>query len=88
MVRSVFRHFAADERFARQYRHESLPEILLTLPFPGIFAGFPRVARTQTTLKITVSGRCACVCGCVLCMLCVVLCFFVVKYEEIHKYGQ
>ena len=26
---------------------------------------FPHVALTQTTLKITVSGRCACVCACV-----------------------
>ena len=33
MVRLVFRHLAADERFARQYRHEPLPEFPLTLPF-------------------------------------------------------
>ena len=30
MVRLVFRHFAADERFARRYRNETSPEILLT----------------------------------------------------------
>ena len=40
MVRLVCRHFAADERFARQYRHEPLPEFPLTLPFSGIFQGF------------------------------------------------
>ena len=63
MVRFVLRHFAADERFAR---NEPSPEIPLTLPFSGIFGGFfPRVTLTQTTLKITVSGRCACACACV-----------------------
>ena len=40
MVRLVCRHFAADERFARQYRHEPLSEFPLTLPFSGIFQGF------------------------------------------------
>ena len=40
MVRLVCRHFAADERFARQYRHEPLPQFPLTLPFSGIFQGF------------------------------------------------
>ena len=40
MVRLVFRHFAADERFARRSRNEPSPEIPLTLPFSGIFQGF------------------------------------------------
>ena len=40
MVRLVCRHFAADERFARQHCHEPSPGILLTLPFSGIFQGF------------------------------------------------
>ena len=63
------------ERFARRYRNEPSPEILLTLHFAGIFAVFPRVTLTQTTLKITVSGRCACVCACVwLCIMYVVCC--------------
>ena len=55
MVRFVFRHFAADERFARRYRNEPSPEILLTLPFSGIFRGFSacshKHALNQTTLK-------------------------------------
>ena len=42
MVRLVFRHFAADERFARRSRNEPSPEIPLTLPFSGIFRGFFR----------------------------------------------
>ena len=39
---------------------------------------FPRVALTQTTLKITVCGRCACVCACVVvyCVCCVLCCAF------------
>ena len=74
-VRFVLRHFVADERFARRYRNEHSPEIPLTLPFSSIFAVFPRVTLTQTTLKITVSGRCACVCACVwLCIVYVVCC--------------
>ena len=40
MVRLVCRHFAADERFARQHCHEISPGITLTLPFSGIFQGF------------------------------------------------
>ena len=82
MVRLVFRHFAADERFAR---NEPSPEIPLTLPFQAFLAVFPRVTLTQATLKITVSGRCVCVCACVwLCIVYVVCCvvFFLVKYEE------
>ena len=33
MVRMVFRHFAADERFACRYRNELSPEIPLDFPF-------------------------------------------------------
>ena len=40
MVRLVCRHFAADERFARQHCHEPSPGIPLTLPFSVIFQGF------------------------------------------------
>ena len=71
-------HFAADERFARQYRHFSpLPDFPLTLPFLLYFTFsmvFPLVV-LLTTLKITVSGRCACVCACVsaYCVCCTVL---------------
>ena len=43
--------------------------------FRHISRVFPRVTLTQTTLKITVSGRCACVCACVwLCIVYVVCC--------------
>ena len=82
MDRLVFRHIAADERFAR---NEPSPEIPLTLPFSGIFGGFS--ARYSYTNHSQDHGQwqvCLCVrvCGCVLCILCAVLCFFVVKYEE------
>ena len=87
MVRSVFRYFAEDERFARRSRNESLPEIPLTLPFPGIFAGFPRVVLKPLSRSRSVAGVHVCVV--VFCVCCVLCCaFFVVKYEEIHKYGQ
>ena len=86
MVRLVCRHFAADERFARQHCHEPSPEILLTLPFSGIFAWFFRVllllkplsrSRSVAGVHVCVS---VCVCECVCCVLCCA--FFVVKYEE------
>ena len=83
MVRFVLRHHAAGARFALRYRNEHSPEIPLTLPFSSIFQVFPRVTLTQTTLKITVSGRCACVCACVwLCIVyvvCCVLCYICSK---------
>ena len=76
MVPLVFRPLPKyKERFARRYRNEPSPEILLKMPFSGIFAVFPRVTLTQTTLKITVGGKCACVCACVwLCIVYVVCC--------------
>ena len=68
MVRLVCRHFAADERFARQYRHEPLPEIPLTLPFSSIFRGFFRallllkpLSRSRSVAGVHVCVR---VCGC------------------------
>ena len=52
----------------------------------AFFRHFSRFSRAllllKTTLKITVSGRCACVCACVccvLCMLCAVLCYIFTK---------
>ena len=71
MVRFVLRHFAADERFAR---NEPSPEIPLTLPFSGIFVGFSGVTLTQTTLKIAVSGRRVGVCACVWLSIVYVVC--------------
>ena len=81
MVRFVLRHFVADERFALRYRNEPSPEIPLTLPFSGIFAVFPRVTLTQTTLKITVSGRYACV-------VCCVVLYLLKNRRKMNKYGQ
>ena len=70
MVRLVCRHFAADERFARQYRHEPLPEFPLTLPFSGIFRGFFRVwllLKPLSRSRSVAGVLCVlCVCGCVL----------------------
>ena len=80
MVRFVLRHFAADERFARPYGDEPSPKIPLTLPFSSIFGGFFRallwhkpLSRSWSVASVSVCVR---VCGWVLCMLCVVLCFF------------
>ena len=83
MVRLVFRHFAADERFARRYRNEPSPEIPLTLPFSSIFRGFFRVllllkplSRSRSVAGVHVCVR---VCGCE-CVCCVLYCaIFVVK---------
>ena len=50
-----------NERFARQYHYEPLPECLLTLPFSGIvhhLSGPNTCALTHTTLKSTVGCRC------------------------------
>ena len=76
MVALVFRHFAADERFTCQHRHEPSPEILLTLPFSGIFRGFFRVflllkplSRSRSVAGVHVCVR-VCVCECVCCVLC------------------
>ena len=75
MVRLVFRHFAADERFTCQHRHEPSPEIPLTLPFSGIFRGFSACysysnhsqdhGQWQVCMCV-----CVCVCDCVCCVLC------------------
>ena len=72
MVRLVFRHFAADERFAR---NEPSPEFPLTLPFSGIFGGFFRalllhkpLSRSRSVAGVSVCVR---VCG-VYCVLCCV----------------
>ena len=77
MVRFVLRHFAADERFAR---NEPSPEIPLTLPFPGIFGGFSArysyTNHSQDHGQVAGVSVCVRVCGWVLCMLCAVLCFF------------
>ena len=74
MVRLVFRHFAADERFARRYRNETSPEIPLTLPFSGIFRGFFRVwlllkplSRSRSVAGVHVCVR-VCGCECVCCV--------------------
>ena len=87
MVRLVFRHFAADERFARPYRNEPSSEIPLTLPFSGIFRGFFRVllllkplSRSRSVAGVNVCVR-VCVCLWV-CMLCAV---WVWKNTENHK---
>ena len=76
MVRLVFRHFAADERFARRSRNEPSPEIPLTLPFSGIFRGFFRVllllkplSRSRSVAGVNVCVR-VCVCECACCVLC------------------
>ena len=79
MVRKVFRHFAADERFAR---NEPSPEIPLTLPFSGIFGGFS--ARYSYTNHSQDHGQwqvCLCVCVCVVvyCVYCVLCCAFCSK---------
>ena len=67
MVRLVFRHLAADERFARRYRNEPSPEFPLTLPFSGIFGGFFRallllkpLSRSRSVAGVHVCVR---VCG-------------------------
>ena len=76
MVRLVFRHFAADERFARRSRNEPSPGIPLTLPFSGIFRGFFRVllllkplSRSRSVAGVNVCVR-VCVYECVCCVLC------------------
>ena len=76
MVRLVFRHFAADERFARPYRNEPSPEIPPTLPFAGIFRKFFRVllllkplSRSRSVASVRVCVR-VCDCECVCCVLC------------------
>ena len=51
MVRMVFRHFAADERFARRHRNEPSPEIPLTLPFSIIFRGFSACSHLPSYLN-------------------------------------
>ena len=84
MVRLVFRHFAADERFARPYRNEPSPEFPLTLPFSGIFRGFS--ARYSYSNHSQDHGQwqvCMCVWLCIV-VCCVLFCsFFVEKqYEE------
>ena len=79
MVRLVCRHFAADERFARQYRHEPLPEIPLTLPFSGIFQGFSACG-THNSQDHGQWQVCMCVCACVS-VYCAVLCG-VVRVEK------
>ena len=83
MVRLVFRHFAADERFARRYRNETSPEILLTLPFSGIFRGFSACYSYSNHSQDHGQWQvCMCVCVCVVvyCVCCVLCCaIFVVK---------
>ena len=76
MVRLVFRHFAADERFARRHRNETSPEILLTLPFSGIFRGFFRVWLLLKPLSRSrsVAGVHVCVCVCVVVSVYVACC--------------
>ena len=69
MVRLVFRHFAAYERFARRYRNEPSPEILHTLLLKPL-------SRSRSVAGVHVCVR---VCGCVLCMLCAVLCYICSK---------
>ena len=82
MVRLVFRHFAADERFARRSRNEPSPEILLTLPFSGIFRGFFRVLLLLKPLSRSrsVAGVNVCVCACVSVSVYVVCCVRVEKH--------
>ena len=73
MVRLVCRHFAADERFARQHCHEPSTEILLTLPFSGIFAGFSACYSYSNHSQDHGQWQvcmCVCVCECVCCVLC------------------
>ena len=73
MVRLVFRHFAADERFAR---NEPSPEIPLTLPFSGIFGGFS--ARYSYTNHSQDHGQwqvCLCVWLCIVYIVCCVVLF-------------
>ena len=83
MVRLVFRHFAADERFARSYRNEPSPGILLTLPFQAFSRVFSaRYSYSNHTQDHGQWQVCMCVCvvcGCVLCMLCAVLCYICSK---------
>ena len=76
-VRFVLRHFVANERFARRYRNEPSPGILLTLPFSGIFQGFS--ARYSHSNHSQDHGQwqvCMCVCVCVVvyCVCCVLCC--------------
>ena len=68
MVRLVFRHLAADERFARRYRKRAFARVSPDFAFfRASFAVFQRVntyAHTQTTRKITVGGHVQmCVCA-------------------------
>ena len=85
MVALVFRHFAADERFTCQHRHEPSPEIPLTLPFSGIFRVFFRVLLLLKPLlrSRSVAGVRVCVCVCVCECVCCVLCAW--KNTENHK---
>ena len=80
MVRFVFRHFAADERFARPYRNEPSPGIPLTLPFSGIFRGFFRVWYSNHSQDHGQWQVCMCVCVCVTVTVYVVCCVRVEKH--------
>ena len=73
MVRLVCRHFAADERFARQYRHEPLPEFLLSCLFQAFSRVFPRVVLKPLSGSRSVAGVHVCVRVC-LCIVYVVRC--------------
>ena len=86
----VFRHFAEDERFARRSRNEPSPEILLTLPFSGIFQGFFRallllkpLSRSRSVAGVHVCVR---VWLCIVYVVCWVCAISLEKYEEMNKY--
>ena len=78
MVPLVFRPLPKyKDPFARRYRNEPSPEILLNLPFSGIFRWFFRVwlllkplSRSRSVAGVHVCVR---VCGCE-CVCCAVLC--------------
>ena len=76
MVRLVCRHFAADERFARQYRHEPLPEISPDFAFfRHISRVFPRVGSySNHSQDHGLWQVCMCVCVCVVVSVYVVRC--------------
>ena len=57
MVRLVFRHLAADERFARRCRNEPSPEFPLTLPFFSHSSRFFRVLTHTFLLKSLARSR-------------------------------
>ena len=78
MVRLVCRHFAADERFARQYRHEPLPEFPLTLPFSGSFHVFSACGSYSNHSQDHGQWQVCCVC----CACVVVYCGKTLKTRE------